>query len=74
MRLHGSTEANLISANRSARKLRSQAVHADTLKYWSDLAKHARHEMSSRDVVPSESLNHLIADLELAIVQRKQHG
>ena len=71
MRLHGSTEGNLISAIRSVNRLRDQAVHADTLRYWGDLARHARDELSSKGAPPSESGNRLIADLEMAIVQRK---
>ena len=72
MRLHGSTEGNLISAIRSATRLQAQAVHADTLKYWSDLARHARDELSSRTALPSDPVRRLVADLELAIGQRNR--
>jgi hypothetical protein len=37
MQLHGSTEANLISAVRSAGRLRGQRVHSDTVNYWTSL-------------------------------------
>ena len=67
MQLHGSTEANLLSAIRSANRLRGQAVHPDTLKFWSDLIRHARDELSSKAALPSETLARLVADLELAI-------
>lgn len=70
MKLHGSTEGNLISAIRSANRLRGQTVHADTLKYWSDLIRHARDELSFNASLPSESLSRLIGDLEQAIFQR----
>lgn len=70
MQLHGSTEGNLISAIRSANRLRDRPVHADTVRYWSDLIKHARGEISSCSAFPSEPLKRLVADLELEIARR----
>lgn len=70
MQLHGSTEGNLMSAIRSASRLRGHPVHADTLKYWGDLLRHARGELSSSAALPSESLTQLVAELELEIVRR----
>ena len=69
MRLHGSTEGNLLSAIRSASRLRAQPVHADTLKYWSDLIGHARDELMSA-AFPPEPVRELIARLEQEIRQR----
>ena len=70
MKLHGSTEGNLMSAIRSASRLRGPPVHPDTLKYWSNLIGHARDELSSRVGLPPESLGRLVADLELEIARR----
>lgn len=71
MKLHGSTEGNLISAIRSASRLREQPVHADTVRYWSDLTKHARGEIASCAAFPSEALKRLVADLELELARRR---
>ena len=71
MKLHGSTEGNLISAIRSASRLREQPVHLDTGKGWSELIKHARGEISSCAAFPSEAMNRLVADLELELARRR---
>ena len=70
MKLHGSTEGNLMSAIRSAARLRQRPVHADTIKFWSDLVLHARTELSSCAALPSNGLRHLISELELEIARR----
>ncbi len=70
MKLHGSTEGNLISAIRSANRLRGHSVHADTLKFWSELIRHARDELSSWTGLPPESLKRLVAELELEVGRR----
>jgi len=70
MQLHGSTEGNLMSAIRSASRLRGHPVHTDTLKYWSDLVRHARDELSSSAGLPPESLPRLVAELEQEIGRR----
>lgn len=70
MRLHGSTEGNLIAAIRSASRLRGRPVHADTLKYWADLIRHARDEVSSWVGLPPESLTRLAAELESELGRR----
>ena len=72
MQLHGSTEANLISAVRSAGRLRGQRVHSDTVKYWSSLLLHARRELSTTAALPAVSLGRLIAELEVEIVQHSR--
>jgi hypothetical protein len=46
MELHGSTASNLLSACKSARRLRTHPVHADTLAYWSSLVHLARRELA----------------------------
>ena len=70
MKLHGSTEGNLISAIRSAGRLRQRPVHADTVKFWSDLVLHARTELSSCAALSSNGLKNLISELELEISRR----
>jgi hypothetical protein len=70
MKLHGSTEGNLMSAIRSASRLRGRPVHGDTLKYWSDLARHARDELSAHSGLAPESLPRLLAELESEIGRR----
>jgi len=70
MQLHGSTEGNLISAVRSASRLRGQPVHADTIKHWADLLQHARRELSLSAALPSEPLKRLVAELEVELTKR----
>lgn len=70
MQLHGSTEGNLIAAVRSAIRLRTQPVHADTIRYWTDLLHHARREISTNAALASESLTRLVAELEVELVKR----
>lgn len=70
MQLHGSIEGNLVSAIRSANRLRDRPVHADTVRFWSDLIQHARRELSSCAAMPSDALNRLLSDLEGELARR----
>jgi hypothetical protein len=70
MQLHGTIEGNLISAVRSANRLRDRPVHADTVKFWSELIKHARKELTSCAALPSEGVRRLVAELELEVAKR----
>ena len=70
MKLHGTTEGNLISAIRSANRLRGSPVHHDTVKFWADLVAHARNELSSCAALPSASVRRLVSDLELEVSRR----
>jgi hypothetical protein len=72
MKLHGSTEGNLLSAIRSASRLRERPVHADTVKFWSDLIVHARSELSACATMQPEALKGLIAQLELEVERRQR--
>ena len=72
MQLHGTIEGNLISAIRSANRLRNRPVHADTVRFWSDLIQQARKEFSCCAALPAEALKRLVADLELEIARRPQ--
>ena len=70
MQLHGTIEGNLISAIRSASRLRDRPVHADTVRFWSELIQHARKELSSCAALPSQALRRLVAELEQEIARR----
>jgi len=71
MKLHGSTEGNLIAAIRSASRLRGKPVHADTIRYWADLIRHARQELTAGFLFPSKALERLVADLEFEVSRRR---
>ena len=64
MELHGSIEANLVAAVRSARRLRGHPIHSDTLQHWTDLLHQARRRLSADPVNSNEALKQLVADLE----------
>ena len=70
MELHGSTEANLAAALRSANRLRGHRVHGDTVKFWADLVRHARRELSSSVMLPSDEVIRLVSELVLTIQQQ----
>ena len=70
MQLHGSTEANLTAAIRSANRLRGRAIYRETIAFWAELVLHARRELSCGDVTASNSLARLVAELELEIDKR----
>lgn len=74
MQLHGSIEGNLISAIRSANRLRDRPVHSDTVRFWSDLIQHARRELSSCAALPSDALKLLVSDLERELARRPQRS
>ena len=64
MELHGSIEANLVAAVRSARRLRGHPIHADTLQHWTDLLHQARRQLAANPANATETLKQLVADLE----------
>ena len=66
MHPHGSIEANLASAVRSARRLQGHPVHADTLQHWTDLLHQARRQLSE-DPANREKLKQLVAELEMEL-------
>lgn len=67
MDLHGSISNNLASAVRSARRLRGNPVHADTLGHWTDLLHHARRELAKGS---DEQVLALILELEQELAER----
>ena len=70
MKLHGSTEGNLMAALRSARRLSGVPVHADTLQHWTDVLKHADHELSSGLAMNREPVKQLMAELKVELTSR----
>jgi hypothetical protein len=51
--------------------LRGKPVHADTIRYWADLIRHARQELTAGFLFPSKALEGLVADLEFEVSQRR---
>ena len=70
MKLHGSTEGNLIAALGSARRFRGLPVHADTFKHWSDVLQHAGLELSSGVATPRGPVEQLVAELKIELTSR----
>ena len=70
MKLHGSTEGNLIAALRSSRRLRGLKVHADTLQHWTDVLMHADHELASGQAMPRDTVQQLAAELRMELTSR----
>jgi hypothetical protein len=68
MRIEGSVRANLLAAVASARRLRGQRVHGDTIAYWRQLLDYARK--ASTQPQP-ESFGDLMAELETELMHSK---
>jgi ribosomal 50S subunit-associated protein YjgA (DUF615 family) len=68
VKIEGTLRANLLAAIASARRLKGEPVHEDTLQYWGELLKHARSESQLTD----ESLAGLADDLEAQLAARVQ--
>jgi hypothetical protein len=71
MQLHGSVQDNLVSALRSARRLRAHPVHADTLSHWTDLLRHARRQLAEGAVPEPQPVEQLVAELETELSDRQ---
>ena len=71
MKLHGSITDNLIAAVESVRRHRNHPVYRETVKYWSDLLQHAR-QAKSGEGENLESIDALLAELDLAVQERRQ--
>ena len=72
MKLHGSVEDNLSAAVRSARRLRGQPIHPDTLRYWHDLLQHADRTRPWTGQQLSNRRAKLMVELETEIAERGQ--
>jgi hypothetical protein len=65
--LHGTLTENLKAALRSAHKLRGQRVHADTLRFWSELVGLARSKREGLVGLDRPAISSLADQLESAI-------
>jgi HPt (histidine-containing phosphotransfer) domain-containing protein len=70
MEMHGTVEANLVSAIASAKRLRGHPVHADTIAHWSDLLHHALRELATDQSPHRQALMQLVAELEAEVAHR----
>ena len=68
MELHGSLVNNLASAVNSARRLRGEPVHKDTLGHWAELLDHARSEVADGSPEPIQAL---IVELDKELADRR---
>jgi hypothetical protein len=73
MELHGTIERNLVSALRSAKRLRGHPVHRDTVEHWKSVLDRAEGELSSGTSSEPEILANLVAELRTEIVVREKH-
>jgi hypothetical protein len=51
VKIEGTIRANLLAAIASAKRLRGQPVHDDTLDHWRRLIEHARTTRSEADLL-----------------------
>jgi hypothetical protein len=72
MELAGTIAENLNAAIVSARRLRGQSVHADTLRFWQDLLDCALVKASRSALAQSDEMHRLIADLQNELAARGQ--
>lgn len=70
MELAGSLRENLDAAVRSARRLRGQPVHKDTLSYWQELLSLSRATKRWEPVEDMMKLEELMATLQEEIALR----
>ena len=73
MELHGTIEANLISAIRSARRFRAQRVHGETIEHWKRILARAESEFSRAGSSEREALRQLMADLQSELTFRENY-
>jgi hypothetical protein len=70
MELHGTVEANLVSAIASAKRLRGHPVHQDTISHWSEILQQARRELAENEGDNREVVMQLVAELETELADR----
>jgi hypothetical protein len=70
MEMHGTLEANLMSAVGSAKRLRGHSVHPDTIAHWSDVLHHARRELVANQSSNLPAVTRLMAELEAELANR----
>ena len=72
MKLSGKIADNLAAAVTSARRFRSQPVHAETLGHWRELLAYARERQRLRKGERDAEVDSLIAKLQSELAQREQ--
>lgn len=72
MELHGTIEQNLISAVRSAKRLRGQPVHRETVEHWTLVLARAESELSSGALSGQQDLTRLVSELQTELVVRER--
>ena len=61
MRIEGSLRSNLLAAVASARRLRGQPIHSDTIQHWQQLLEYGRRNSTQ----PScEAVTDVVEELE----------
>lgn len=70
MKLDGSIIQNLVSAVKSAERLRGHPVHEDTLVFWQALLTHSRAAKRSQPVTDMATIETLIARLQSELAAR----
>jgi hypothetical protein len=70
MDLDGTVEKNLISAIRSAKRLRRRPVHGDTIEHWTYVLRRAEAELLSKPSPEREALADLVSDLRAELEPR----
>jgi hypothetical protein len=69
MKIEGSIRSNLISAITSARRLRGQRVHRDTIAYWHAILDHGRRAVAGP---LGEPVAELVAQLEDELAETRR--
>jgi hypothetical protein len=72
MELDGTLEKNLVSAIRSAKRLRGQLVHEDTIEHWTDVLQLAETQLL-RDALPRRTLMQLASDLRTELASQARY-
>lgn len=70
MDLDGTVEKNLVSAVRSAKRLRQRPEHADTIGHWTYVLHRAEAELSTKASAELQPLRQLISDLRQELAFR----
>jgi hypothetical protein len=72
MELHGTIEQNVISALRSAKRLRGQSVHRETVEHWEHVLARAEFDLSSRPSSEQRDLGGLVSELRMELASRER--
>jgi len=70
MEFDGTIEKNVISALRSAKRLRGRSVHADTIEHWKCILERAQSDLACDSSSDHETMRQLVSDLEAELASR----